>query len=439
MTDHEFQYNLVTCNKLTLSLPVGARPSSSEGGANFLCVWDSSPSKREFSLDLGVGLWVFLADSGIDLLGILIADIEPGTGGAKAILLGLWKNFGHIRTIRAKKNVYSIKVGSQKLATRLIDGGPWNVKGFCFSIRHWPLYHSMDDIKPFCATYWIHAHGIPREMLSVANGRKLGSLLGSVINVENPSLVGNIGFLRLRIDLDTQKPLAISCLLPCQSGTKKIRLQYELLKSFCHHCGRLRHMKSARNYQVHPTLLHLGVVYDHTLVAEVVQRPAFTIPRHPPEFPYNPATNACILRHVSRQQPSNETELQHGHHFESTNQCVTKNILESHPHRSLHAPDIMCYSYTPTSSECGQRERHGIWKPDTNDTIFRNGNVTVASNGLNLLSSTWDAPNMIPPWAYNNKQDVERANPFFSVPTDNDRVLVPLPSSTIIIEDVTPP
>lgn len=176
----------------------------------------------------------------------------------------------------------------------------WNVKGFCFSIRHWPLYQSIDDIEPNRATYWIHAHGIPREMLSIANGRKLGSLLGSVIDVEDPSLVGNRGFLRLRINFDAHKPLATSCFLPYRAGTKKIRLQYELLKSFCHHCGRLGHMKSVCNYQVHPTLLRLGVVYDHTLVAEVVQRPAHTMPYHPREFPYFSATNVSSRRHIPR-------------------------------------------------------------------------------------------------------------------------------------------
>lgn len=46
---------------------------------------------------------------------ILIADIEPGASGVKATLLGIWKNIGQIRIIRAKKNVYSIRVGSQKL------------------------------------------------------------------------------------------------------------------------------------------------------------------------------------------------------------------------------------------------------------------------------------------------------------------------------------
>lgn len=148
----------------------------------------------------------------IDLLGYLIFDVEPGVRGVKATLLGIWRNLGQIRIVRAKENIYSIRVGSEQLANHLIDYDPWNVKGFCFSIRHWPLYHSLDDIEPTRATYWIQAHGIPREMLSFSNGRKLGTMLGSIIEVEDLAIVGFRGFLRLRVDLDVTKPLPTSCL-----------------------------------------------------------------------------------------------------------------------------------------------------------------------------------------------------------------------------------
>lgn len=228
--------------------------------------------------------------AGIDLLGILIADIEPGVGGVKATLLGIWRNLGQIKIMRAKKNIYSIRVGSESLARRLIEGGR-NAKGLCFTIRHWPLYHSVDDIEPSRATYWIQAHGIPKEMLSKTNERKLGLLLGSVLEVEDPAVVGIRGYLRLRIDFDVRKPLSTSCLLPCQQTTKKIRLKYENLKNFCFRCGRLGHMISVCNYHVNPLLTKMGVVYDHSLVVEAVQKPAFTLPHHPLEFPYIPASD----------------------------------------------------------------------------------------------------------------------------------------------------
>lgn len=38
-------------------------------------------------------------NAGIDLLGYLIADVEPGVGGVKATLLGLWRNLGQIRIV----------------------------------------------------------------------------------------------------------------------------------------------------------------------------------------------------------------------------------------------------------------------------------------------------------------------------------------------------
>lgn len=88
------------------------------------------------------------------------------------------------------------------MASRIIEGGPWNVKGFCFSIRHWPLYHFVNDIEQIHATYWGQVHGIPREMLTQVNGRKLGTMLRSVFEVEDPTLGGHRGFLRMRIDQD---------------------------------------------------------------------------------------------------------------------------------------------------------------------------------------------------------------------------------------------
>lgn len=375
--------------------------------------------------------------AGIDLLGFLIADIEPGAGGVKATLLGLWKNIGQIRIVRAKKNVYSISVGSEKLARRLIDGSPWNVKGYCFSLRNWPLHLSIDDIEPTRSIYWIQAHGIPREMLSVSNGRKLGALLGSLLEVEDPAKVGNRGFLRLRIDIDASKPLSTSCLLPCHSTTKKIRLQYEHLKSFCFRCGRLGHMISVCNYQVNPILIRMGVVYDLSLVADVVQKSVHTLPHYPIEFP---VTTTHSLRHLPR-RVSSEVETQHGHGIGPSTQCMTTLKLDRDKYSSPHiVPDMQSTSLVQSSGVHKHGERQGLWHPDTNGTIFRNGCVIVALKGLNTDSPQWADPNVIPPWAYNNRAEFERVNHFFPVPCFfNESIMATLPSSSVRIEEVVPP
>lgn len=393
-------------------------------------------------------------EAGIDLLGYLIADIEPGVGGVKATLLGIWRNLGQIRIVRAKKNVYSIRVGSEKLACKLIEGGPWNVKGFCFSIRHWPLYHSVDDIEPTRATYWIQAHGIPREMLSLSNGRKLGNMLGSVFEVEDPAQVGYRGFLRMRIDLDARKPLPTCVQLPCRSTTKRIRLQFELLKNFCFKCGRLGHMISVCNHQVNPLLVRMGVVYDQSLVAEPVQKPVFTLPHFPLEFPYIPRRKASDIRPASRRdttgradhqfEPVNKPSIQHMSRLQTDGDpSLASSLVTVHSDSfdsEITPPALSSVSLSaPINQASGSltpRKRLDMWHPDTNGTMFRNGSITVAINGINLNSPSWADPNVIPPWAFKDRSEFARANPFYPVPGfENNSVLVP---SSAQLDDCDP-
>ncbi|KAK9950809.1 hypothetical protein M0R45_006277 [Rubus argutus] len=176
-------------------------------------------------------------EKGIHLLGILIADEEPGMGAVKSTL-----------------------------------------------------------VEPIRATYCVHAHGIPSNQITVSSGRKHGALLGSVLEVEDPLIVGNRGFLRLCIDLDAKKPLPTSCRLPTSLTTWKIRLQFENLKNFCYHCGRLGHMEMACKFQINPLLVSLGVVYDHNLVVEPVHKTFSTTPSFPIEFPYVPAKRDRFAR-----------------------------------------------------------------------------------------------------------------------------------------------
>ncbi|PRQ53151.1 hypothetical protein RchiOBHm_Chr2g0163321 [Rosa chinensis] len=93
-------------------------------------------------------------ECGINLLGILIADEEPGLGGVKATLMGIWKSIGQIRIIRVKMNTYCLTVGSEKLAKKLLEDSPWCVKGFCFSIRQWPRYHSWGSTGSTLSWQW---------------------------------------------------------------------------------------------------------------------------------------------------------------------------------------------------------------------------------------------------------------------------------------------
>ncbi|CAL9026175.1 unnamed protein product, partial [Prunus brigantina] len=164
----------------------------------------------------------------IALVGLLIAENEPPQSIVKDILRVVWSNMGNIKVCRAKENVYSITVEEEEVARRLLDGNPWFIKGFTFTLKPWPLYHSLDDIIPDRAILWVQAHGLPRNLCTMKNARQLGERIGSVLEVEDTTEAGFRGFLRIRVNIDASKPLPPGFILPCAvAGRRKIRIAYE--------------------------------------------------------------------------------------------------------------------------------------------------------------------------------------------------------------------
>ncbi|CAB4303126.1 unnamed protein product [Prunus armeniaca] len=114
-----------------------------------------------------------------------VAQHEPPQTVIKEVLHFVWNNIRAVKVTKANENVYAITLGEEVVARQLLDDNPWFVKGFSFSVKHWPLYCSLDDIVTDRAIYWVQAHGIPRNICSTKNARMLGARVRSVLKVED--------------------------------------------------------------------------------------------------------------------------------------------------------------------------------------------------------------------------------------------------------------
>lgn len=136
----------------------------------------------------------------------------------------------------------------------------------------WPNNTALDEICINRATYWVQGHAVPKEQITAENGVKMAKLLGVIEEIEDPAIVGNRGYLRVKVLINTKHPLTTSLMLPRSDGAPtKIKLKYEKLKIFCFKCGRLGHLAMACNRPVNPERIRRGIVYNNDLVAVAPQ------------------------------------------------------------------------------------------------------------------------------------------------------------------------
>ncbi|OMO71301.1 Zinc knuckle CX2CX4HX4C [Corchorus olitorius] len=87
-------------------------------------------------------------------------------------------------------------------------------------------------------------HNLPREMLMRSNGEMIGKVIGDVLEVEEPRgrFGVNMGFLRLKVMVDSNIPLKYGFWFPCNDqGQYWAEIKYEKLPNFCFDCSRLGH------------------------------------------------------------------------------------------------------------------------------------------------------------------------------------------------------
>lgn len=93
-------------------------------------------------------------ENNIHLVGHLIADNEPSKHVVKEVLRSAWNKMGMVKVLRDKSNIFAIIVGEENVARRLLEGNPWFIKDYTFSVKLWPSFHSLDDIEPDRGIYW---------------------------------------------------------------------------------------------------------------------------------------------------------------------------------------------------------------------------------------------------------------------------------------------
>ena len=179
-------------------------------------------------------------EQGVKLVGKVLSDKTVNKWGVRNILRASWKEMGEIEIKWVRDNVFIITVNDESTAAKILDRVPWGVMKQHFMVKSWSQELALEEVNMYSIPFWIQLRGIPPYLSSDRNLRHIGSLIGIVEEVEDPERAR--GFLRIKVMINTLKPLRAGCWLP-REGDKEtwVEFRYERLQDFCYKCGRIGH------------------------------------------------------------------------------------------------------------------------------------------------------------------------------------------------------
>ncbi|KAM1920850.1 hypothetical protein ACFX15_024593 [Malus domestica] len=188
----------------------------------------------EHSLDLST------MESGVKLVGAALTRKSLNKWGVRNILRSAWKDLGVLEIKWVHDNTYIITAQDEITALKILNQVPWAVMKLNFYVKRWSPDLAIEDIQMALVPFWIQIRGVPLSLSTELNVRRLAKEIGEFVEMEDPAKAR--GFLRVKVVVDSEKPLIPGCWIPRDNNRDTwIEFRYERLQDFCYRCGRIGH------------------------------------------------------------------------------------------------------------------------------------------------------------------------------------------------------
>lgn len=111
-----------------------------------------------------------------------------------------------------KDTTFIIIVKDEDVANQIVDLVSWGVMNKNFSVKRWPNNLALEEIKMELVPFCMQIKGLPLNMCLETNARRLSLEVGMFMEMKNLDYAR--GFLRVKVEVDTMKPLVMGYWLP---------------------------------------------------------------------------------------------------------------------------------------------------------------------------------------------------------------------------------
>ena len=162
----------------------------------------------------------------------------------KYVTVKAWKPVFPMEVKRLSKEVFMFIFHHEVDLHKVYSRRPWSIRGGHLVLKRWSPKLTWQEVDFSTSSIWVQVHGLPPLWRTEDNLKRIGSRVGSVLEVD---LTGESGgawskFIRLRVEVDIANPLSPGVFL-LRPNIKDlwIGLKYEKIANLCYRCGIIGH------------------------------------------------------------------------------------------------------------------------------------------------------------------------------------------------------
>ena len=148
-----------------------------------------------------------LEECSLSLFGRLLADRNQNLRVLKNTLRLAWKMGSNLQIVDVGKGILQFKFSSAYQMKWVEKNGPWNFKNNLLLMCRWRRGLSAMNISFTHSPFWVQIWGLPFELMFDEVGGELGNNIGRFIEVDRCAQSDQAKFMRIRVDLQLDKPL----------------------------------------------------------------------------------------------------------------------------------------------------------------------------------------------------------------------------------------
>ncbi|CAL9003580.1 unnamed protein product, partial [Prunus brigantina] len=155
----------------------------------------------------------------------------------------LWSGNDGVSIKEIGERRFLVRFANQYDKRRVLDMEPWTFRDGLVLLTEVHAGVDARMVQVDMGVFWVQLHGIPPLNMTMMVGKKVGALIGRVLEVDQANGTDCIGrFLRVRIKFDVGQPLMRGTFVAFPGdGSRWIDFKYEFLPEYCLACGCLGH------------------------------------------------------------------------------------------------------------------------------------------------------------------------------------------------------